>query len=475
MATNPVPDLAAKARKVIATSSKTPVPTRTVVPPKGKPKPVPALTPSQVASKQVAQLLAPQYDAQQQAATAQNAAVTNFTKMLVQQLQGVAPQVGRSYDQAIGQQTNLSNAAADSLRAANPNTQDQALLSAINAPGAQHDAVGGQNNAAFNGAAAVGQYVGGVLPLGALQAQKQAAVTEAMLQPGFEGLRGQQALAGALYQQNQDRAKIGAQGPQLTQQVLADQATADARKQQLALEYQTYVQKGSKQTFDQWYKTQVLGQNAAKIKTSAAVSIAKYNASVSAKASKIDVAVSKASGAGIALNSNGQPVKRNGKTIPFNANGTVGGSAKPPTAAQVSKLIGGWKTGKVVSVHQEQFDSKGKPITDSNGAPVYKSVSAQSGQLKFGQAYRRLRAMGLTDVKARQYLDTAYARGEQGRAWVTNEEQAVLKRAKLPSKARVVSGHGVLTVAQAHALQKAGKLPPGQQTSDGFYVIAKNF
>ena len=49
-----------------------------------------------------------------------------------------------------------------------------------------------------------------------------------------------------------------------------------------------------------------------------------------------------------------------------------------------------------------------------------------------------------------------YQRGDSGRAWVTNEEQAALGRAGLPTRARMVQGHGVLTTAQYNALKKAG-------------------
>lgn len=145
------------------------------------------------------------------------------------------------------------------------------------------------------------------------------------------------------------------------------------------------------------------------------------------------------------------------------------------TDQQLSKLVDTWKSGKAQSAHVAQTDKDGNVLRDTNGAVIYKTQTGIAGQMPFGQAYKRLIAFGVTDVKARQLLDTAYRRGEQGRAWVTNEEQAVLTRSRVPAKAHIVNGHGVLSPAQYQALKKANKLPPGQVTSEGAYVIAQVF
>jgi hypothetical protein len=195
--------------------------------------------------------LGPLYAQQSQEAAAQNAAIKNYTTAIMAALGGVPGQVANDYNQAIGQTTNLANAAADSLRAANPNTQDQALLSAIGAPQEQHDAIANQLGQVFNGGAAVGQYLNGVLPANSLQGQKLTATTLARLQPGFEGLRGAQALAGALLQQREARAKIDAQRPDLIYKYETAQASQNAKNQQLALERQALGLKTQNQSFTQ--------------------------------------------------------------------------------------------------------------------------------------------------------------------------------------------------------------------------------
>jgi hypothetical protein len=420
-----------------STPAKTPVPTRTVLPPKkGKPKPTVALTPTQVANQQVAQLLAPQYDQQKQAAQAQNDAITNFTRQLVAQLQGTAPHVADSYNQAIGQQTNLSNAAADSLRAANPNTQDQALLSAINAPDAQHAALAGSNNAAFNGGAAVGQYLGGVLPMGALQAEKQAAVTQAYLQPGFEGLRGQQALAGALYQQGQDRSKIAAQQPQLAQQFLSDQATASARQQQLQLERDVY------------------GLNTAKAKASTNLAqqritnqqnqfIAKYNqqqAKTNADATKPNASLSRA--AGVLVDSQGNPILKNGKQVVLpgfkvGKNGNVvktttpkaPGSVKPidPYKHLSTKQVSVLRSTAAEALNGTVFHGKHPTDTITIQGHVYKDGDTIS-PLPYTVAFKWLRDQGFSRQAAYAALNEYYPKGKQGRPGTPAQNAADAKK-----------------------------------------------
>lgn len=473
----------AKLAQLPSTSGKTTVPTRTVTPapappPKaGKTAPVtpkvpartpaavkpaapaatPQLSPEDQATQAVTAALAPLYAAQGTQATGQNAAITNLTRAIIAQLQPGAAQVGGQYDQAIGQQTNLSNNAADALRAANPNTQDQALLSAINAPQAQQDQLAGQNNAAFNGGAAVGQYVGGVLPMSSLQSQKIAAVGMANQQPAIEGLRGQQSLSAALTNQAAERAKIDAMKPDLIQKYTAADVAAQQKQDYLDMAAAKF---GYQQTKDA--RTQ-------------AISIAKFNAGVTAKNNKIDVTVSKSIPGGIARNSNGDPIIRSGKVITINANGST--TAKVPTASQINTFITQWKAGKTQSVTTIAKDANGNTVYDANGAPKTTTQTVQGTKpLGYGQAYRRLRLMRLSDTQARGYLDTAYARGEQGRAWVTNREQSVLSKAGLPPRARVLTKAdgtkvGVLTGAQYHALTKAGLQVPAVPTSDGVWVI----
>jgi hypothetical protein len=144
------------------------------------------------------------------------------------------------------------------------------------------------------------------------------------------------------------------------------------------------------------------------------------------------------------------------------------------TDNEVSNLVDKWKNGTVKSVTTVPTNPDGTPkYKDANGNPKSVTQSAQQGQLTFQQAYKRLIAFGIPDKKARAYLDTAYKRGEQGRGWLTNEEQAALGKAGLPPRAAVVNGHGVLTARQYQALRKAGYTVPGQLTSEGAFVVAQ--
>lgn len=420
-----------------------------------------SLTPAQEADLHVRQLLAPQYSQAATAAASQNAAITAFTKAMIAAVQGEPGQVDQEFNSAIGQQSNLAQAAAQALVKANPDAQNQALLQSIGAPAAQGAQLAQQNQNVFQGGAGVGLYTNGFLPTNQLQGERLEQVGLARQQPFIETLRGQQSLASALQQQLAARAAIAAQAPQLTQQWLSQFQTNKNQQAQLALERSAAGLKQQNQAFTQ-------GLDKAKLQ----YQIDSFNARQTATANKIDVAVSKSLKDGFAHNSTGAIVYSGGKPLTFNTNGTV--SAKTPTPAQINTLVGQWRNGKVQNVNVLQ------PNPDSNGNPVYRSVSTQTGTLQYGQAYSRLRAMGVGDLKARQYLDTAYMKGQQGRSWLTNSQQSALRAAGLTAKAKVVKDakgrtHGLLTLKQADLLHRKNLLPKGQQTSDGFYVIAQTF
>lgn len=144
------------------------------------------------------------------------------------------------------------------------------------------------------------------------------------------------------------------------------------------------------------------------------------------------------------------------------------------TDSQISKLVDGWKNGKLSSVTTIARDAKGNPIPNSAGAPETTTQTVPTGTLDYGQAYQRLISFGKTDQQARALLNTAYKRGEQGRAWVTNEEQAALTAAKLPTNVAVLptknGKQGVLTMKQYQVLHAAGKLPPGKLYAEGYLI-----
>lgn len=186
------------------------------------------------------------------------------------------------------------------------------------------------------------------------------------------------------------------------------------------------------------------------------------------------------------------------QTLPGYTRGPGGNVIKAPPASsatkgqlsddEAAKLVKEWHDGtaQTASVPQYQTDSSGNiqrdksdkpiPIKDVNGAQVYKTVHAPGGQMNYGQAYAMLRNFGKTDVQARGLLNTVYARGTQGRSWITNEEQHALTAASVTANVQVVNGHGVLSAKQYQALKASGaKLPPGQLSAEGAYVIAPGY
>src|SRR5690242_15100079 len=113
------------------TPGKTPAPKRTVLPaPKVAPK-KPSYTAAQEATLHAKQLLAPQYQQADVEAARQNEAIRHFTADAMQQLAGLAPQIGQDYTSALGAQTGLVNSAADALRNSNPQGNVSALLNSI--------------------------------------------------------------------------------------------------------------------------------------------------------------------------------------------------------------------------------------------------------------------------------------------------------------------------------------------------------
>jgi hypothetical protein len=307
------------------THAKTPKPTRTVLP--KPPKRRVSLNPMQQARLNVNRMLAPQYSAVDQEAQRQNQAIQAYTTAVMQQLAGLAPRIGADYDNAINSQAALSQGAADALRAVNPSGDVARLLDSIGAPQAQTSQIQGNLNNTFNGGAAVGNYLAGVSPEAVLRAQGQAAQTLASLQPGFTALAGKQALQSALAQQSDARAKIASQVPSMLQDQLNTFASNKAKRQQLALEYQTLGLKQQNQTFNQNAKTASLRLQQDKF-------IAQQQKQIK-DGTRIDASASRA--AGYMIDKNGNPILKNGKRqiLPgFNTkNGRVV-KAKKPTAAQ---------------------------------------------------------------------------------------------------------------------------------------------
>jgi hypothetical protein len=369
--------------------------------------------------------LAPLYTQQSQEAKAQQDAIRNYTAAIMRALGSLPGQVAGDYNQAIGQQTNLANAAADSLRAANPNTQDQALLSAINAPQEQHDAIANQLGQVFNGGAAVGQYLNGVLPASTLRGQQLTAETLARLQPGIEGLRGAQALAGALLQQREARSKIDSQRPDLVYKyqqqeaaVANAKATQAARQQQLALEREALGLRGQNQAFSQKATVARIQQADRRISNQQAQwiasqnrQVAEFNARQSTAQDKLKLpSASLSAKLGYLVDSTGNPIPdANGhlRMLPGGANRRggltpyQGAKLRQAAAKQIETFYYG------VSPSQHYDASTGKFIeVPGTGTPA----------LNYTQAVKRLMAQfSLTRRQAQALANQYWAPGEDGR------------------------------------------------------------
>lgn len=171
------------------------------------------------------------------------------------------------------------------------------------------------------------------------------------------------------------------------------------------------------------------------------------------------------------------------------AAGAGGKSTKGPlTANQLNNMVTTWKNGKVGEQRVVATDKNGKEIRNPDGSLKYIIVPATTGKLTYQQAYQRLRAMKVTDLQARQALNTAYRRGEEGRPYLSAPERLALRKAgkqtwavrltKAQLKKLVEqypqanfgaeethASNAVLTPAQVAALEKAG------YHLDGWWVV----
>lgn len=196
------------------------------------------LVDSQLAPLFVSQATAEKKQATDQAAA--QAALKGFTKELLNVLSGAPSRIGQDYDNALAQQTALSQAASRGLAAASPNAQTQADLGAIGAGAQQQAALAAQD--AFPGLAGVLFTAQGSVPGQALAASKAAAQQYAEGLPAVASSTSLLGLKNLLYQGSQQkadlaakRAEINAQRPGLIQQAeaaIAKQA-ADAQEAQI--------------------------------------------------------------------------------------------------------------------------------------------------------------------------------------------------------------------------------------------------
>jgi hypothetical protein len=339
--------------------------------------------------------------------------------------------------------------------------------------------VTGQINADTAGAAGAG-YASGGSTVQQLLSEGAAAGTYGKKLPGIEALAGSQATKGFQGQVAADTVKqigdITATAPQLIQSTLANLQTKQS--QDTSLKINAILASGydpNTGTLTPAARTalaSLVGTDPSALAGGSASTVASA-ATAAAAAGKISPSVSKI--LGYAATADGSPiVTKTGQIIPVTKTGEQG-APKAPTGSQLSKMVDGWFDGKTTTQHTPVLNQDGTPVTDANGAPIYRTTDGpQTGRLDYFQALRRLKALNVTDVQARQLLNTRYARGQRGRGWLTNDEQAALAAAHLPAKATRYKSVAYLTPQQAAALQKAGKLPAGQTVGDK-YVIDEGY
>lgn len=421
----------------------------------------PNMTPQQLATA----ALAPQYAAIDKGSAADQASLKSFTQAILASLQGMPAAVGANYDQAISATQGFANQAADKLASLNPNAQDQALLQSIGAPTSQQTQVQSQLQNQFGGGAAAVLGMQGLIPAQSFEQQKAAALTYADAMPQIQAMYGTQEAKNLLYQASTQRNAVAAQYPTLYNQYATEKATNAQQLEGLKQNAQVAYNSGAQKQFDNTVTLDKLSLDQKSYALKQGVAQANLN--------KINPGVS--AGLKYAATVTGQPILgKSGQRIPWK---TAANTVKPPNGASISKLIDGWHTGKVSTVRVPAQDAQGNPVYNpTTHAQVFVSKSVQGGVVGYGQAYQRLRAMNVPDATARQYLNSAYQRGDHGRAWVSNVEQGALVKAGLPPRATIIKGRGVLSAKQTAALKRVGLLPPGGTlTKEGFYVIPKGY
>lgn len=337
----------------------------------------------------------------------------------------------------------------------------------------------GKINADTAGASGA-NYTGGGATVQQLLSEGANAAAYGKKLPGIETLAGQQDTRGLQGQVSADTAKqlgdITAQAPQLIQSTLASLKTAAAQDKSLKIQailasgYDPAT--GTLTPAAQKALAGLVGTDPAALSGGSSTTAGKV-ATATAGAAKISPGVSKI--LGYAATADGTPIlTKDGKIVPVSKTGQQG-APKLPSAGDLNKFVDTWFDGKKTTKRVQVTNPDGSPVTDANGAPIFRTVDGDpQGRLDYGQAYKRLRALNVPDGQARQLLNTRYQRGQRGRAWLTNEEQAALKNARLSPKAHRYKSVAFLDAEQVAALKQAHKLPSGELIQ-GKYVIDEGY
>lgn len=399
-------------------------------------------------------------------------AITGYTNNALDQLKGMDFQA--PYTQAAGGTNAVNDAELALLKGQGSDLASQ-VGAKLAAAGIDSTGATGRINADTAGATGANYTSGGATTSQLLSQGADAAAYGKKL-PGIESLAGLQDTklfqSGVASDQAKSLGDITAQAPGLIQNTLQglQGAKSDEKKNLIATVLATGYDPNTGTL------TPAARETLARITGTSSGALAGAPAGtkpVDAPDSKINPGVSKI--LGYAATADGTPIlTKDGKLVPVDKTGTKG-TPKAPTGNELSGLVDTWFDGKKTTKHTPVQNPDGSPVTDANGAPIFRTVDGDPlGRLDYGQAYKRLRALNVADQQARALLNTRYQRGHRGRAWLSNEEQIALKNAGLSPKATRYKSVAYLTKDQVTALQQAHKLPAGEWAGN-HYVLAEGF
>lgn len=391
---------------------------------------------------------------------------------------------GQPYQQAEGAQATVDSALASSL-AGQGNTDAQSLqqrLAVINDPSVAAAAANVSGNATGAANADTAQ---GTAALTNLIANAAAANSYGQKQPGIERTAGLQDIANVQATANNNIATGTQDAEQQLPSILQSlQQENDNRSSAIASAQQNQLARND---------NIVAGQaaNTVKLETTNANNTVKIQIANANNATKTQIAEMNAAGKVTSEQLTQARADRTyrlqftktfgydpvtGKVAPgFKAQGGsivkigTGSAAGGLTSNETAGLVQKWHDGKQTIVTEKQ------PETDSNGNTVYRDVRTSTDKVTYQQGYKYLRSRGETDAQARAALDTVYARGDQGRAWLTNDEQATLKKNGNQSTVGMYQGQAWIGPKQVAVLKAAGQLPVGELVNGRYFIKPGQF
>jgi hypothetical protein len=464
----------------------------------GPPKP-PPLTDEQQIAAWVAAAQLPQMQAIQAAQAASQAqyaqqveSTKGYYQALASLMSGIGDQTRAGYSQAAGADAAFGKGFSDGMAQiqAQGGAQTSNLLGVAGAPAAQT----AQATADLGGTGATNALyaVGGYIPATTMEREGAAYGAAADLLPLKEAGVGANTIQNLLAQQRADNAKFAQQYSDLAAQVpglslqygsqlatqkataardlfnrkVAAQRVADAELNAAALQRD----RANQLAWTKWYGTKRTKLDNARYQSQLAqndrqykLAVHKYNSSV-AEANRR---------AGIAQQ-NADTAQTRAQTAATGKKGQTGtGGQKLPSSKDISKIILHWYQGTRSSQRVAVPDPKkpGQQATDKAGNLLWKTVYGSVNNVPYMSAYKQLLDQyGYSDQQARKLLNAVYRRGDYGRGWLTNAEQAALQKAGVSTvtgKVDVKSGgkdlgsRGYINSNQVKALKKAGKPPAG--------------